>query len=133
MISFGYESGFDSEHLDELLKVLTTPGHLDQPSIAALIRNLYPVGRVSKSNVLRVLGCLGQGALKVSLAVQGSLVKWLILVHHVLEAPLIYSQAYAVVFNLLDTAALRYGKLSIQFTLPIRQTKRKTGHTSVTF
>lgn len=57
--------------------------------------------------MLRVVSCLGHGTLKPSLTLQAALIKWLITVHHTLESPQVLSQAYPVLFNLLDTAATR--------------------------
>ncbi len=72
-----------------------------------LLRGLYPVTRVPGACVLRVVGALGHGRLKPSMAMQALLLRWLVMVYHVLEAPGVLSQAYPVLFNLLDTAAIR--------------------------
>ncbi len=72
-----------------------------------MLRNLYPVTKVSREQALRAVAAVGIGRLKPSLTVQGLLLRWLIMVYHVLEAPAVLSQAYAVLFNLLDTAAIR--------------------------
>ncbi|KAI8291069.1 hypothetical protein K4K60_003096 [Colletotrichum sp. SAR11_57] len=53
------------------------------------------------------VGCLGHGELKPSLNLQSNLLKWLIMAYHVIENSAVLSQAYAVLFNLLDTAAIR--------------------------
>lgn len=95
------------ETLDSLVNLVTTPNYLDQASQAAIIRNLYPAEAVSRDSVLRVVSCLGHGTLKPSLTLQAALIKWLITVHHTLESPQVLSQAYPVLFNLLDTAATR--------------------------
>ncbi|KAJ4141310.1 hypothetical protein NW768_000521 [Fusarium equiseti] len=105
--SLSYEWGILPETLDSLINLVTTPNHLDQASQAAIIRNLYPVEAVSRDSVLRVVSCLGHGTLKPSLTLQAALIKWLITVHHTLESPQVLSQAYPVLFNLLDTAATR--------------------------
>ncbi|KAJ4010282.1 hypothetical protein NW766_008151 [Fusarium irregulare] len=107
LTSLSYEWGLLPEALDSLINLVTTPNHLDQASQAAIIRNLYPVEAVSRGSVLRVVSCLGHGTLKPSLTLQAALIKWLITVHHTLESPQVLSQAYPVLFNLLDTAATR--------------------------
>ncbi|KAI1072298.1 hypothetical protein LB507_002796 [Fusarium sp. FIESC RH6] len=107
LASLSYEWGLLPEALDSLINLVTTPNHLDQASQAAIIRNLYPVEAVSRGSVLRVVSCLGHGTLKPSLTLQAALIKWLITVHHTLESPQVLSQAYPVLFNLLDTAATR--------------------------
>ncbi|WQF79542.1 Putative centromere protein I [Colletotrichum destructivum] len=102
-----YDSGLLPEPLSELIDLLTRPNHLDQASLNTLVKNLYPATRLSGDAVLRVVGCLGHGELKPSLVLQSNILKWLIMVYHVIEKPAILSQAYAVLFNLLDTAAIR--------------------------
>ncbi|OHW95179.1 mis6 domain-containing protein [Colletotrichum incanum] len=109
--SFAYNRGLLPEPLSELIDLLTRPSHLDQASLNALVKSLYPATRLSRDAVLRVVGCLGHGELKPSLALQSNILKWLIMVYHVIEKPAILSQAYAVLFNLLDTAAIRLGPL----------------------
>ncbi|CAG1972422.1 unnamed protein product [Fusarium graminearum] len=107
LTSLSYEWGILPETLDSLVNLVTTPNYLDQASQAAIIRNLYPAEAVSRDSVLRVVSCLGHGTLKPSLTLQAALIKWLITVHHTLESPQVLSQAYPVLFNLLDTAATR--------------------------
>ncbi|KAH6611112.1 hypothetical protein Trco_001132 [Trichoderma cornu-damae] len=107
LASLAYENGLLPTELDELIDLLVTPSHLDQASLAALVRNLYPVARVSHHVAIRVIGALGHGKLKPSLNLQAALLKWLIMVHHVLETPAVLAQAYSVLFNLLDTATIR--------------------------
>ncbi|KAJ3515555.1 hypothetical protein NM208_g14947 [Fusarium decemcellulare] len=107
LTSLCYEWGILPETLDDLVNLVTTPNHLDQASLAAIIRNLYPVAPVSRDSTLRVVSCLGHGKLKPSLTLQAALLKWLIMVHHTLESPQVLSQAYPVLFNLLDTAVTR--------------------------
>ncbi|OLN86874.1 Inner centromere protein mis6 [Colletotrichum chlorophyti] len=105
--SLAYESGLLPEPLSELIDLLTRPSYLDQASLNSLLKNLYPATRLSSDCVLRIVGCLGHGELKPSLALQANILKWLIMVYHVIEKPAVLSQAYAVLFNLLDTAAIR--------------------------
>ena len=105
--TLAYERGLLPDDLSKLIEVITTPSHLDQASLAALAKNLYPIGNVDEKAVLRIVGSLGLGSLKPSLVIQGLLLRWLVLVYHVLDKPVVLSQAYAVLFNLLDTAAIR--------------------------
>ncbi|KAI8659453.1 hypothetical protein NCS56_01162500 [Fusarium sp. Ph1] len=107
LTSLAYEWGVLPDTLDDLINLITTPNHLDQASQAAIIRNIYPIAPVSRDSTLRVVSCLGYGKLKPSLTLQAALLKWLIMVHHNLESPQILSQAYPVLFNLLDGAATR--------------------------
>ncbi|KAM3442925.1 hypothetical protein NHJ13734_002069 [Beauveria thailandica] len=107
LASLAYERGLLPDALDALLELITTPSLLDQASLGVLLRGLYPVTRVSAACVLRVVGALGHGRLKPAMAIQALLLRWLIMVYHVLETPGVLSQAYPVLFNLLDTAATR--------------------------
>ncbi|KAM0558549.1 hypothetical protein ACHAPJ_004744 [Fusarium lateritium] len=107
LTSLTYEWGLLPETLDDLITLVTTPNHLDQASQAAIIRNLYPAAPVSRESTLRVVSCLGHGTLKPSLTLQAALLKWLITVHHTLDSPQVLSQAYPILFNLLDTAVTR--------------------------
>ncbi|KAK1243610.1 hypothetical protein MKX08_001748 [Trichoderma sp. CBMAI-0020] len=107
LASLAYENGLLPEALDELVDLVVTPSHLDQASRNAIVRNLYPVSRVSRDVAIRVIGALGHGALKPSLNIQVALLKWLIMIHHVLETPAVFAQAYSVLFNLLNTAVIR--------------------------
>ncbi|KAJ0334363.1 hypothetical protein COL5a_000418 [Colletotrichum fioriniae] len=105
--SYASENGLLPEPLSELIDLLTRPNLLDQASLNTILKNLYPATRLSSDVVLRVVGCLGHGELKPSLVLQSNILKWLIMAYHVIEKPGILSQAYAVLFNLLDTAAIR--------------------------
>jgi centromere protein I len=107
LASAAYSDGLLPDELTRLIEVVTKPAHLDQATVSALIRELYPAAGISADNVLSVVGCLGHGSLKAPLNIQSLLLRWLILVYHILEAPNVLSQAYAVLFNLLDTAVLR--------------------------
>jgi len=75
--------------------------------VGSLIRNLYPARKVSDEIVLRVVGALGHGQHKPSLTLQSLLLRWLVMVYHLLEKTAILSRTYGVLFNLLDTAAIR--------------------------
>lgn len=103
-----YEDGLPVHALETLVDLITLPNELDQASIVAIIRNLYPEGRVSKSIVLKVVGSLGHGRTKPSLTAQAAMLKWIIMVYEVLDDQKILSQLYGFLFNLLDTIALRF-------------------------
>ncbi|TWU73851.1 hypothetical protein ED733_005491 [Metarhizium rileyi] len=105
--SLAYEEGIVPVALDQLIDLVTIPNYLDQASLATIVRNLYPAERVSADVALRVVSALGHGALKAPLSLQAALLKWLVMVYQVLETPSVLAQAYSVLFNLLDTAAIR--------------------------
>ncbi|KAK4127602.1 Mis6-domain-containing protein [Parathielavia appendiculata] len=102
-----YETGALPDELARLVDLLTIRNFLDQASLGAIVRNLYPSGKVSDEVVLRFLGALGHGQLKPSLYLQALFLRWLVMVYHLLENSAVLSQAYGVLFNLLDTAAIR--------------------------
>jgi centromere protein I len=102
-----YEYGILPDDLKTLIDLITVPNHLDQASLAVLVKSLYPAGKVAAGIVLDVVGSLGHGQLKPSLGIQALLLRWLILTYHILESPAILSQIYPVLFNLLGTAGLR--------------------------
>jgi centromere protein I len=106
-----YERGLLPGGLNELIDLITIPSHLSQASLSSLVGSLYPATRISSDVVLRIVACLGHGQLKPSLNLQAALIRWLILVYHVLESPTVLSQTYHVLFGLLDTVALRFGGL----------------------
>ncbi|KAM0138696.1 hypothetical protein ACHAP3_003560 [Botrytis cinerea] len=116
LCSRAYEEGLSNASLEKLVDILTLPNELDQGSIGNLIKHLYPASKVPDAVVIKVVGALGHGKAKPSYAAQAALLKWIVLVYDVLENRKILSQLYAVLFNLLDTIALR-----MQWT-------RKTGH-----
>ena len=105
--ALSYDRGLLPEELDELVDLITTPNHLDQASLASIIRNLYPAAPVNDDVITKIIGSLGHGRSKPSLAIQGALLKWLIMIYHVMQNRNALSRGYSVLFNLLDTAALR--------------------------
>ncbi|KAI1754469.1 Mis6-domain-containing protein [Xylaria castorea] len=107
LTSLAYDQGLLPADLSELIDLVTTPNFLDQASLVTIIKNLYPATSVSGDLIIKVVGCLGHGKLKPSLTIQAALLKWLIMVQHVTENRTCFLQAYPVLFNLLDTAALR--------------------------
>lgn len=106
--SKAYEDGLSDASLEEIIDIITLPNHLDQASIGVLIRNFYPVSKVPDTVVVKVVGSLGQGRAKPSYAAQAALLKWLVMVYDILENQRVLSQLYSVLFNLLDTIAIRY-------------------------
>ncbi|EJT74117.1 hypothetical protein GGTG_07965 [Gaeumannomyces tritici R3-111a-1] len=106
--SLSYERGLIPADLVRLVDLITASGHhLDQASLGALVRSLYPAGPVSDDVVLTVVGSLGHGQLKPSLPIQSLLLRWLVMIYHILDSRAVLSQSYPVLFNLLDTAAIR--------------------------
>ncbi|KAK0754561.1 Mis6-domain-containing protein [Schizothecium vesticola] len=107
-VSVLYDRGALPEELGRLIDLVTLRSHLDQASLGSLIRNLYPAGKIDKDIVLKVVGALGHGQRKPSLPLQSLLLRWLVMVYHLLgSSAAVLFQAYAVIFNLLDTAAIR--------------------------
>jgi centromere protein I len=108
LVSVAYDGGLPPVALTELVDLVTSRTYLDQASLNAIVRSLYPASEVSRALILRVVGSFGHGELKPSYGIQSALLRWLVMVYHVLETPAVLSQAYPVLFNLLDTGALRY-------------------------
>jgi hypothetical protein len=81
--------------------------HLDQTTVTTLIKNLYPALRVPADVVVTIVGALGQGKGKPSPATQDSLVKWLRIVHEIIEDPSVLSRLYGVLFGMLDMISIR--------------------------
>lgn len=103
-----YDQGLLPEDLGQLIDLVTIPSFLDQANLGNIVRNLYPATPVDDDIVIRVIGCLGHGKLKPSLAIQGALLKWLVMIHHIIDNQAVLSSAYSVLFNLLDTAGIRF-------------------------
>ena len=103
-----YDHGVSPKMLAPIIEVVTTPSHLDQASLASITGSLFPSGKVPKDVVISILSTLGHGKLKAPLNIQAALLRWLILVYHMLEHLPVLSQAYSLIFNLLSTATLRY-------------------------
>ncbi|KAI9729510.1 MAG: hypothetical protein M1818_008482 [Claussenomyces sp. TS43310] len=102
-----YERGLPPDLLEILVDIITLPNEVDQASTNAIIRNMYPAGKVTDDCVIKVVGSLGHGQGKPYLSAQAALLKWLIMVYDVLENPKVFSSLYSVLFNLLDTIAIR--------------------------
>ena len=107
-VSVLYDRGALPEELARLIDLVTLRNHLDQASLGSLIKNLYPAGKIDHETVLKVIGALGHGQRKPSLPLQSLLLRWLVMVYHLLgSSAAVLSQTYGVIFNLLDTAAIR--------------------------
>lgn len=109
LTSVAYNQGLLPEELIQLVDLVVSQTYLDQASLNNIIKNLYPVGKVSQDPVLKIIGSLGIGQPKPSLNLQSSLLLWIIQVYHVLDqkAQGVLSRAYSVLFNLLDVSATR--------------------------
>jgi centromere protein I len=103
-----YEDGIPNASLEKLVDIITLPNQLDHASLTKLIKNFYPATRVQDTVVVKVVGSLGHGRSKPPFPAQVAMLKWLVMVYDVLEHPVILSQLYAILFNLLDTIAIRY-------------------------
>lgn len=102
-----YDKGLLPDALSDLIDLIIHPSHLDQASLNNLVRNLYPATSIDAHLIIKIVGCLGHGVLKPSLGIQAALLKWLIMTHHAIKDQDTLSKVYAVLFNLLDTAAIR--------------------------
>lgn len=102
-----YEDGLSTASLERLVDIITLPNELDQASINSLIKNLYPATKIPSAIAIKVVAGLGHGRTKPSYSSQAALLKWLVMVYNVLENPRVLSQLYSVIFNLIDTAAIR--------------------------
>lgn len=104
-----YNQGILPDELIQLIDLIVARSHLDQASLNSIAKNLYPASQVSEDAVLRIVGSLGLGEQKPALALQSSLLQWIIHVYHVLDsrAQSVLSRAYSVLFNLLDVSATR--------------------------
>ncbi|RFU26880.1 hypothetical protein B7463_g9460, partial [Scytalidium lignicola] len=107
LCSRAYEDGLSSASLGRLVDIITLSNELDQATIGGIIRNLYPTEKIPDTIVLNVVASLGHGRAKPSYGTQSALLKWLAMVYGVLENPGILSQVYSVIFNLIDTIAIR--------------------------
>jgi centromere protein I len=91
--------------------------HLDQTSVTTLVKNLYPAQRVPADVVVTIVGALGQGKGKPSPGTQEGLVRWLTIVHEIVENPNILSRLYGVLFGMLDMISIRCA--SLNFACPM--------------
>ncbi|USP80768.1 uncharacterized protein yc1106_08042 [Curvularia clavata] len=99
--------GLDQDAIRDVVQLVSVKTLLDQTSVTTLIKNLYPARRIPRDVVITVVGSLGQGKGKPSPGTQGSLVKWLIIVHDILEDQNVLSRLYGVLFGMLDMISIR--------------------------
>jgi centromere protein I len=102
-----FEDGLDDDALRTVVQIVSLKTDLDQTSVTTLIRNLYPAQRVPSDVIITVVGALGQGKGKPSPGSQNGLVKWLALVHEIIEDSNVLSRLYGVLFNMLDMISIR--------------------------
>lgn len=100
--------GLDQDALRTVAQIASVKTELDQTSVTTLIKNLYPAQRVPSDVIVAIVGALGQGKGKPSPGSQNSFVKWLIIVHGIIEDPSILSRLYGVLFGLLDSISVRW-------------------------
>ena len=105
--SLARQHGLSGQSLASVIDIITQPDSLDASLLDRLLRDLYPAQGVPDIVVVKVVGSLGQGALKPLPSLQAGLLKWLILVYDVIDNPNILSSLYGTLFNLLDTISLR--------------------------
>lgn len=101
------EHGLDQDAIRDVVQLVSVKTTLDQSSVTTLIKNLYPAQRIPKDVIITVVGALGQGKGKPSLGTQDSLVKWLTIVHEIVEDPSVLSRLYSVLFGMLDMISIR--------------------------
>jgi centromere protein I len=89
-----------------------------------LIKNLYPAQRVAGDVVVTIVAALGQGKGKPSAGTQDSLVKWLALIHEVIEDVNVLSRLYGVLFGMLGMISIRcVTTLSVHHDLILTRTE----------
>lgn len=99
--------GLDQDPLRSVVQLVSVKTTLDQSSVTTLIKNLYPAQRVPSDVVITVVGALGQGKGKPSLATQDCLVKWLTAVREIIEDGNVLSRLYGVLFAMADMISIR--------------------------
>jgi centromere protein I len=102
-----FEDGLDEEALRDVVQLVSVKTNLDQTSVTTLVKNLYPARRVPVDIVVTVIGALGQGKGKPSPGTQDSFVKWLSIVHEIIEDSNVLSRLYGVLFGMLDMISIR--------------------------
>lgn len=104
-----FAAGLDEDALETVVHIAARKTELDQTSVTTLVKNLYPAQRVSGDVIITVVAALGQGKGKPSPGTQDSLVKWLALIHEIVESADILSRLYGVLFGMLDMISIRCG------------------------
>ncbi|KAL2355923.1 Mis6-domain-containing protein [Cryomyces antarcticus] len=107
IIVSAFNHGLDSTPLSAVVGIVTKKNELDQTINTNLVRNLYPLQKVSSDVVLVVVGSLGNGRGKPASSTQVALVRWLVLVQEELQDPTCLSALYGVFFSMLDMISLR--------------------------
>ncbi|KAJ8115692.1 hypothetical protein OPT61_g2723 [Boeremia exigua] len=102
-----FADGLDEDALDAVVHIVARKTELDQTSVTTLIKNLYPAQQISGDVVVTIVAALGHGKGKPSPGTQDSLVKWLVLVHEIIEDANILSRLYGVLFGMLDMISIR--------------------------
>lgn len=111
------DHGLDQDAIRTVVQIASVKTNLDQTSVTTLIKNLYPAQRVPSDVVVTIVGALGQGRGKPSPGTQESLVKWLTIVHEIVENPTVLSRLYGVLFGMLDMISIRCASLkSVMYT-----------------
>ncbi|KAI5804091.1 Mis6-domain-containing protein, partial [Peziza echinospora] len=106
-VQYASINGLTDETLDAVIDILTTPSKLDQVTISAVIKALYPRNKVPEAIVVKVVGCFGHGESKPSLRTQAGLLRWLVMVYDVMAGYTMLSQLYGILFNMLQMITLR--------------------------
>jgi len=107
-----FEDGLDEDALRAVVQIATLKTELDQTSVTTLVKNLYPAQRVPADVIVTVVGSLGQGKGKPSPGSQNGLVKWLAIVHEIIQDPDVLSRLYGVLFGMLDMISVRWASLN---------------------
>ncbi|PSN68151.1 Mis6-domain-containing protein [Corynespora cassiicola Philippines] len=102
-----FDEGLDSEVLRAVIQIAVRKTELDQTSVTTLVKNLYPAQLVPADVVVDIVAALGQGRGKPSPSTQNSLVKWLVVVHEIIDDHNTLSRLYGVLFGMLDTISIR--------------------------
>ncbi|KAL2039154.1 hypothetical protein N7G274_008203 [Stereocaulon virgatum] len=105
--SHAESNGLSESALKVLIDVITLPNSFDQSSQNAIIKSLYPAGKVASYLIDTVIGSLGHGSRKSTVSTQQLLLQWINKVSAYLEEPSRLSSCYSVLFNLLDMMSLR--------------------------
>ena len=119
--SHAQEHGLKIATLKRLLEILTSGNALDQTTQKALIKILYPADPVPSDLICLIVNALGCGSRKAPVSNQQLLLKWMIMIHDVLEDPSILSNLYSVFFNLLDMSNLRADLCPLLVTITRRK------------
>lgn len=115
---YASENGLDQDALRDIVQLASVKTSLDQTTITTLIKNLYPSQKVPSDVVITIVGALGQGKGKPSPGTQDSLVKWLIIIHEIIESSTVLPRLYGVLFGMLDMISIRCVAPSKYYTNP---------------